>query len=138
MIFGDYEPLSEVSDTRLEQVADRLRSRYSLPESAAFFTYLQPPTYAQVNGIERPVPPRACFAIALPNPRHPQFTKVIPASMDYADFRTWEKNRGRLVDYPDPVWAAYTLRPALGVRSAVEEAVEWSRNMAEMTPRRIA
>lgn len=123
----DGEPV--VPDSRLERVSMALRAKYpDLPESASFVTWVGDPEPARINGIET-VARLARFAIVLPHPRNPEFTKIIPAVTLFSDFRAKDKDHGHYVDSPDPLLTVYTARPP-GGRSVIEEAVNWSRNMA--------
>lgn len=62
------EPL--VPDQWLEEVEQRLRRRFrQIPETAQFATYVQPPMWYAVNGLDRQIPATAVFLVRIPSPR---------------------------------------------------------------------
>ena len=62
------EPL--VSDQWLEKVEYRLRQRFpQIPDTAQFATYVQPPVWHEVKGINREIPATAVFVVRIPSPR---------------------------------------------------------------------
>jgi hypothetical protein len=86
---SNLEPL--LPDARVARIERAVRLRYPLlPPEATFVTYYQEPTTRVTDdGLELPVEAQAVFGILIPNPRHPQFEKMI---LGRAPMSIWERD----------------------------------------------
>jgi len=102
----EYEPL--ISDQRLTEVTEPLRTKYPSLRDSDFFTYVEERHPAvRRSGVTALQPAQAVFCISSPKPKDPERRTVLQAKTTLAAFRAAETERRHYAGGRDVVSEAF-------------------------------
>ena len=102
----EYEPL--ITDQRLIEATEPLRTKYPSLHDSDFFTYVENAHPAVRNsGLTAIQPPQAVFCVSSPHPKHPERRTVLQAKTTLAAFRAAETERRHYAGGRDVVSEAF-------------------------------